>query len=57
MPETYSLAYLDGSSETKGRKFYDIDPRIEPKNDSNLKVEWELNGKPVKPGIIKLLFS
>ena len=28
-----------------------LEARIEPKNDSNLRVEWELNGKPVKPGI------
>jgi hypothetical protein len=27
-----------------------LEARIEPKNDSNLRVEWELNGKPVKPG-------
>ena len=28
-----------------------LEARIEPKNDSNLRVEWELNGKPVKTGI------
>ena len=28
-----------------------LEARIEPKNDSNLKVEWELNGKSVKTGI------
>lgn len=27
-----------------------LEASIEPKNDSNLRVEWELNGKPVKPG-------
>ncbi len=34
-----------------------LEARIEPKNDSNLRVEWELNGKPVKPGIITFLRS
>ena len=32
-----------------------LEARIEPKNDSNLRVEWELNGKPVKPGITTFL--
>jgi hypothetical protein len=27
-----------------------LEAKIEPKNDSNLKVEWELNGTPLKPG-------
>ena len=27
-----------------------VEARIEPKNDANLKVEWELNGKPVTTG-------
>jgi titin len=32
-----------------------LEARIEPKNDSNLRVEWELNGKPVKPGMVNKL--
>ena len=27
-----------------------VEARIEPKNDPNLKVDWELNGKPVSSG-------
>ena len=27
-----------------------VEARIEPKNDPNLKVDWELNGKPISSG-------